>query len=34
VGRIRRKDKEDDLLFNVVFDEFKRIMRLMAIKNK
>jgi hypothetical protein len=31
---MRRKDKEDDLLFNAVFDEFERIMRLMAIKNE
>jgi hypothetical protein len=31
---MRRKDKEDDLLFDAVFDEFERIMRLMAIKNE
>jgi hypothetical protein len=31
---MRRKDKEDDLLFDAVFDEFKRTMRLMAIKNE
>jgi hypothetical protein len=31
---MRRKDEEDDLLFDVVFDEFERIMRLMAIKNE
>jgi hypothetical protein len=31
---MRRKDKEDDLLFDVIFDEFERIMRLMAIKNE
>jgi hypothetical protein len=31
---MRRKDEEDDLLFDTVFDEFERIMRLMAIKNE
>jgi hypothetical protein len=31
---MRRKDEEDDLLFDAVFDEFERIMRLMAIKNE
>jgi hypothetical protein len=31
---MRREDEEDDLLFDIVFDEFERIMRLMAIKNE
>jgi hypothetical protein len=31
---MRREDEEDDLLFDVVFNEFERIMRLMAIKNE
>jgi hypothetical protein len=31
---IRREDKENNLLFNVVFDEFERTMRLVAIKEK
>jgi hypothetical protein len=31
---MRREDKEDDLLFDVIFDEFERTMRLIAIKNE
>jgi hypothetical protein len=31
---MRREDEEDDLLFDAVFNEFERIMRLMAIKNE
>jgi hypothetical protein len=34
MGCIRREDKENNLLFNTVFDEFERIMRLVAIKEK
>jgi hypothetical protein len=34
MGCIRREDKENNLLFNVVFNEFERIMRLVVIKEK
>jgi hypothetical protein len=31
---MRRENKEEDLLFDSVFDKFKRIIRLVAIKDK
>jgi hypothetical protein len=31
---MRRENEEDDLLFDVVFDEFERTMRLVAIEDK
>jgi hypothetical protein len=31
---MRRENKEEDLLFDGVFDKFKRTMRLVAIKDK
>jgi hypothetical protein len=34
MGSMRRENKEEDLLFDSVFDKFKRIMRLVAIKDK
>jgi hypothetical protein len=34
MSSIRRENKENDLLFDSVFDKFKRTMRLMAIKDK
>jgi hypothetical protein len=34
MSSIRRENKKEDLLFNSVFDKFKRIIRLMAIKDK
>jgi hypothetical protein len=34
MGRMRRENEEDDLLFDAIFDEFERTMRLVAIKDK
>jgi hypothetical protein len=34
MGRMRRENKEDNLLFDVVFDELKCTMRLVVIKEK
>jgi hypothetical protein len=31
---MRREDKQNNLLFNAVFDEFERTIRLVAIKEK
>jgi hypothetical protein len=34
MSSIRRENKKEDLLFDSVFDKFKHIMRLVAIKDK
>jgi hypothetical protein len=34
MGSMRRENKKEDLLFDSVFDKFKRTMRLVAIKDK
>jgi hypothetical protein len=31
---IRREDENDNLLFNIVFNKFERIIRLVVIKDK
>jgi hypothetical protein len=34
MSRIRRENKEDNLLFDAIFDELKCIIRLVVIKKK